>query len=144
MILQILALVQVPRPLVRDILKHNFPLIRQGTIEHIVPQSLAPHLKHDVHNLLWLPHNLNCARGRKRLCVKTTSHSWEPPDQFKGQYARSVLFSKEFQLTLDEDLAMYWHERFPPTPAEQRASATLGILQGNLNNFCVPHVKISE
>ena len=132
-----LALVRVPRHLVRSVFKHNFPLTKHGTIEHVVPQSLAPHLKHDVHNFLWLPRHLNCARGRKRLDIKTTSYTWEPPDHMKGMYARSVLYSKEFAITLDEDLAIFWNDLYPATPAEKRASASLGILQGNMNEFII-------
>lgn len=130
----LMLLITVPRHVVRDVFRRNFPLVRNGTIEHVVPQSLDPSLKRNVHNLLWLPRHLNCARGNKRLCVKTTRSTWEPPDVYKGLYARSILYTGEFQKTLDEELAWMWHTTFPPTPAEQRASLTLGLLQGDINH----------
>lgn len=128
----------VPKHVIRDVFRESFPLVRSGTIEHVVPQSIAPHLKKDVHNLLWIPRSVNCARGNKRLCIATTPKTFCPPAEFRGMYARSVLFQKYFENVLDEELALEWNHLYPPTFAERRAYLTLGMLQGRVSDKYFP------
>lgn len=132
---RIITMSIVSRSVVRQVFRVNFPLTRTGTIEHVAPQSLYPSLKNDVNNMLWLPSHLNNARGNKRLCVSTTRSTWEPPDTWKGMYARSVLHTRAFEDVLDEELALEWHHTFAPTPAERRAFLSLGVLQQDVNEL---------
>lgn len=125
----------VPKHVIQGVFRDSFPLVKDGSIEHVVPQSIAPVLRKDVHNMLWIPRSINCARGNKRLCVTTTRTTYAPPEQFRGMYARSVLFQRWFDGVLDEELALEWHRLHPPTFAERRAHLTLGMLQGRISHL---------
>jgi endonuclease I len=119
--------------------------------EHIWPQSLLGYdsvMSSDLHNLKPSDPTANNSRSNKYFDNVTTSASYEPRDEVKGDVARILLY----MLTMYDDLTLVnstpsvyemallnvilgWHEIDPVDDFERNRNNVIAAHQGNRNPY---------
>lgn len=139
--------------------------------EHLWPQSFGIRThpaKTDLHNLVPADQTVNSSRGNKyfdrgsvahRECIQcwTTTESWDPPDEVKGDIARMMFYvDVRYEGTTNDNVGdlslgvvpdagnkvfgnlnalLEWHCSDPVSEEEVRRHEMVAAIQGNRNAF---------
>ena len=119
------------------------------TAEHIHPQSFLKqytYAKKDMHNIFLTNAETNIYRSNYKFTdnYKDTENNYYIPCEFsRGQISRTLGYMKliypniSINNVIDEDILLYWNNKYKPHELEFKRNNIIQKIQGNYNPFII-------